>query len=70
MNSRNEGSGGERQERMSAGDTKKLALSSCGNGLDLRHKMTLRFVWKDNGTFNRKRQQTEARKKECGMLFY
>lgn len=60
MNSRNEGSSGKGQERMGAGDTIKLTLSSCGNGLDLRNKMTLRSVWKDNGPFNRKRQQMQA----------
>lgn len=40
---------------MGASDTVKLKLSSCGNRLDLGNKMTLRFVWKDNGAFNRKR---------------
>lgn len=42
MNLRKGGSCGKGQERMGVRDTIKLKLSS-GQGLDLRHKMTLEF---------------------------
>lgn len=54
MNLRKGGSCGKGQERMGARDTIKLKFLS-GHALDLRNKMTLNFVWKENGAFNRKR---------------